>query len=249
MRGGSTSDKACHVHEDAPGRARRTGGAETVAVKTPPVGRILSPHEYPRHAHEASVSWAGRARLGVRCLAMGEGRTGVPRDVPGSNHRLTVGQAAERLGITKGAVRSRIKRGTLPTAKEAGRVYVVWGGGTSSSNHPPDTDEPIVEPPAQSELIESLQDQVAFLRAELERRGEEANRYQRIVAGLAQTNANLSERVRELEAAPEPRDEPETSRQDAGGVEDRGEPVEAQETAREPEETARRPWWVRWFGG
>jgi hypothetical protein len=49
---------------------------------------------------------------------------------------------------------------------------------------------------------------VAFLRAELERRDEEVDRYQRIVAGLAQANANLSERVRELEAPPESRDTP-----------------------------------------
>jgi hypothetical protein len=53
------------------------------------------------------------------------------------------------------------------------------------------------------------------------------------------------------------RDEPETSRQDAGGVEDRGETAEPQTGAEKPstnwersqEETERRPWWVRWFGG
>ncbi len=180
---------------------------------------------------------------------MGEEPTGEPRDVPEANHRLTVGQAAERLGLTKGAVRSRIKRGTLPTAKEAGRVYVVLGGGTSSANHEPDTGVPSGEPSDQSDLVDSLQDQLAFLRAELERRGEEAERYQRIVAGLAQTNAHLSERVRELEAAPEPRDEPKPVREDTGGVEDRGERAESQENPQEPEGTARRPWWIRWFGG
>ncbi len=161
------------------------------------------------------------------------------------------------MGLTKGAVRSRIKRGTLPTVKEAGRVYVVFGGGTSSADHAADPDEPIGEPSAQSELIESLQDQVAFLRAELERRGEEADRYQRIVAGLAQTNANLSERVRELEATPEPRDESERVAEDAEGVEDRGESADAQAGAEEhsaiperpTEETARRSWWARIFGG
>ncbi len=177
---------------------------------------------------------------------MGEGRTGVPPGVPQANHRLTVAQAADRLGITEGAVRSRIKRGTLPTAKEAGRVLVVWGGGMSSSNHAPDKDEPIGEPSAQSELIESLQDQVVFLRAELERRGEEAERYQRIVAGLAQTNAKLSERVRELEAAPEPRDE--TVAESSRRTDAPEEPTEAQEATREPEGTERRSWWRRWFG-
>lgn len=183
---------------------------------------------------------------------MGERRTGEPRDEPGANHRLTVGQAAERLGLTKGAVRSRIKRGTMPTVKEAGRVYVVLGGGTSAADHPPNNDEPIGEPSAQSELIESLQDQVGFLRAELERRGEEADRYQRIVAGLAQTNANLSERVREIEPAPEPPDEPESGAEASEGAEPRPDTVGAQADAQEPggeEKTTRRPWWRRLLGG
>ncbi len=223
-------------------RRGKPGGA------VPPAGRILPTPKISRHAREASVSWARSTQLGVRCPAMGEGLTIEPRDAPRANHRLTVGQAAAALGLTKGAVRSRIKRGTLPTVKEAGRVYVVLGGGTSSANRPPNTDEPIGEPSAQSELIESLQDQVAFLRAELERRGEEANRYQRIVAGLAQTNAKLSERVRELEAAPEPRDEPETVAESSRRTDAPEEPTEAQEAAREPEGTERRSWWRRWFG-
>jgi SAM-dependent methyltransferase len=45
---------------------------------------------------------------------------------PQANHeRLTVAQAAASLGITEGAVRSRIKRGTLPTTKEGGTVFVL----------------------------------------------------------------------------------------------------------------------------
>ena len=175
---------------------------------------------------------------------MGEGRRGEPRcgepsDEPQATPRLTVAQAAVRLGITEGAVRSRIKRGTLPTVKEAGSVYVVWSGGTSEANQSTNN----AEPSDQSELVESLQDQVAFLRAELERRGEEADRYQRIVAGLAQTNANLSERVRALEP---PRDEPqapERGSESPEGVDtpDRGEGSQ--------EGVERRSWWRRWFGG
>src|SRR3954452_5458325 len=98
---------------------------------------------------------------------MEEGRTGEPGDEPGDGphmpKRLTVAQAAISLGIIEGAVRSRIKRGTLPTVKEAGRVYILWSNGTSETNHETYTGEP----PDQSELIESLLDQVAFLRAEL----------------------------------------------------------------------------------
>jgi hypothetical protein len=53
-------------------------------------------------------------------------------------------------------------------------------------------------------LIEELREEVHYLRQqlnrELERRSAESERYQRIVAGLTQANANLTERLRELEA-------------------------------------------------
>ena len=55
--------------------------------------------------------------------------------------------------------------------------------------------DPMVE-----ELVEELRDRVAFLERPLERRSIEAERYQQIVAGLTQTNNNLSARVLELEA-------------------------------------------------
>src|SRR5215208_3393279 len=65
---------------------------------------------------------------------MGKGYSGEPQ----ANHnRLTVAQAAASLGITEGAVRSRIKRGTLPTTKEGGTVFVLLGGGTAQANQTP----------------------------------------------------------------------------------------------------------------
>ena len=63
--------------------------------------------------------------------------------------------------------------------------------------------DPLVE-----KLVEELRDRVAFLERELERRDVEADRYQQIVAGLTQTNNQLSTRLRELEAPQVP---PETS--------------------------------------
>ena len=112
---------------------------------------------------------------------MGEDRTGEPQ---ANQERLTVAQAAARLGITEGAVRSRIKRETLPTAKEGGAVYVLWGDGTSQANQPPNTGVP----GDQSELIASLQDQVSYLReqldAEREARTEERRRHDTVVAQL-----------------------------------------------------------------
>ena len=50
------------------------------------------------------------------CPHVGENPTGEPQ----THQRLTVAQAAAKLGITEGTVRSRIKRGTLPAAKDAG---------------------------------------------------------------------------------------------------------------------------------
>jgi hypothetical protein len=88
------------------------------------------------------------------------------------------------LGITEDAVRSRIKRGTLPTTKERGTVFILLGDGTSEANQPPN----IGVPGDQSELIASLQDQIRYLREQLdverEARTEERRRHDTIVAQL-----------------------------------------------------------------
>ena len=158
---------------------------------------------------------------------MGEDRTGEPQ----ANHeRLTVAQAAAALGLTEGAVRSRIKRGTLPTAKESGTVYVLLGGGTSQANQPPSTDVPS----DQSELIASLQDQVRYLReqldAEREARTEERRRHDTVVA-------QLTSKIPAIESPQEA----------TGGAEEPSEagapPHPATGGAREGSE---RPWWRFW---
>jgi hypothetical protein len=56
---------------------------------------------------------------------------------------------------------------------------------------------------------------VVFLERSLERRSIEAERYQQIVAGLTQTNNQLSARVLELEAPREARETPETASEGA----------------------------------
>ena len=57
---------------------------------------------------------------------MGEGR--LTGDESSSNRRLTVPQVAQALGITEGAVRGRLKRGTLRSHRGAGTVYMVLEG-------------------------------------------------------------------------------------------------------------------------
>ena len=177
--------------------------------------------------------------MGEDAPRMGERRTGRDQgDGPQANHRLTVAQAAHRLGITKGAVRSRIKRGTLATVKEAGRVYVVWIGGTSGANHAPHTDEPTGAPSDQRELIEDLRDHITELRQQLASE-REANRENRRLLAAA------LERIPAIEAspAPEPRGSRESVAQDEPGTNtppDQAEP----ETAAQP-----RSWWRRLIGG
>jgi hypothetical protein len=163
---------------------------------------------------------------------MGEDRT----DKPQANHeRLTVAQAAASLGITEGAVRSRIKRGTLATAKEGGNVFVLLGDGTSQANQTPSDDVPS----DQLQLIEALQDQIRYLRdqldAEREARTEEQRRHDTIVA-------QLTSKIPAIEAPQEPTDAPET-------VDEVPESAEHRSATGGAQEGPRRPWWRRVFGG
>jgi len=170
---------------------------------------------------------------------MGEGRTGEPQ----ANHRRTVAEAAALLGITEGAVRSRIKRGTLRTAREGGAVFVLLGGGTSEANQPPNDGEPI----AQSGLVEELRDRVASLERQLMRHGDETERLHQIIAGLAQANAEQARTIRAIEApASEAAEEP---TQDAETVEEEPEGAEPRSATGSTQEATQRPWWRRLFGG
>ncbi len=160
---------------------------------------------------------------------MGEGRpTG---DRSPYNRRLTVPEAADRLGITEAAVRGRIKRDTLRSYREEGAVFVVLEGDASAPNRDASSDEPS----DQSQLITVLREQL-----QAEREANRENR--RIIAGLVQ-------RIPELVASPEPRDAPETDAESSDTPEPQSNTVGAQESARGAEETARRPWWLRWLGG
>ncbi len=127
-----------------------------------------------------------------------------------TDQRLTVAQAAAALGITEGAVRSRIKRGTLPTTKEGGTVFVLLGGGTSQANQAPSTDVPTDQAPP--ELLEALRDQIRDLREQLGQANERDRENRRIIAALTQ-------RIPEIEAPREP----------SGATEPPGAPSEATE--------------------
>jgi excisionase family DNA binding protein len=110
--------------------------------------------------------------------------------------RLTIQEAARRLGVSEGAVRKRVTRGTLEHHKdEDGRVYVYLDAGVDNG-----IDEGV--DPNSNTLISQLRDEVAYLRDENRRKDE-------IIMQQAMT-------MRQLTAAPpqepsEARESPESS--------------------------------------
>lgn len=163
---------------------------------------------------------------------------------------LTVHEAAEVLGISPEAVRSRLHRGTLERHKEEdGTVYVRLNDDRPPKELRPNggsTDE-------RTAHLEELREQVGYLREiigtrdrELEGRAEELAEMRRIVAGMAQANTELARTVRELEAPSGPLEEATGGAQEAEMSPEEVHPPEASEG---PETDAQRPWWLRWLGG
>ena len=157
---------------------------------------------------------------------MGEGHTDRPSlDLD----RLTVAQAADALNISQDAVRKRIARGTIPHDRdETGRVHVYLSPSETVHKTVQDTGQDDATKTVQDAYIRSLEDQIAFLRRELERKDT--------------ILLNLTERIPELEAPSDARESPET-------VEEEPERAERRPTTVESQENVQRPWWRRVFGG
>jgi excisionase family DNA binding protein len=109
--------------------------------------------------------------------------------------RLTIQEAARRLGVSEGAVRKRVRRGTLQHDKaEDGRVYVYLDTGVDGG-----VDEGV--DPDSNALISQLRDEVAYLRDENRRKDEiimqQAMTMRQLTAAEPQepTEAAESERV------------------------------------------------------
>jgi excisionase family DNA binding protein len=135
-------------------------------------------------------------------------------------NRVTVQEAARLLGISEGAVRARIHRGTLETERDSGTVYVRLN-----------VDDTTNERTEQSELVQTLREYNASLERQLNAEREASAELRRIVAGLVQ-------RIPELEAPSEPRESPETATEQ-----------EAEPRPAGGQEGAQRPWWRRIFEG
>lgn len=142
--------------------------------------------------------------------------------------RVAVAEAAHRLGLSKDAVRQRIRRGTIGYEKDTeGRIFVLLSPETTQADgvHD-DVDNAILY-----DYIEELKGRIRHLEGELERRGEEAARAQHIIAGLVQ-------RVPAIEAPPdappEPRESPVSATEETSGTQT-------------PPQEERPSWWQRLF--
>jgi len=138
--------------------------------------------------------------------------------------RITVREAADRLGVTPDAIRQRIKRSTIRHDKgEDGLTYVYVTPSATVTDPSADThDSGVTEA-----LLRTYEDQIQFLRAELERKDA--------------ILMSLTQRIPELEAPapPEPQESPVSPSEEQERGKDREEPAPATD----------RPWWRRMFGG
>ena len=185
--------------------------------------------------------------------------------------RVTVQEAARLLGISEGAVRARIHRGTLETAREGGTVYVRIDADDTSKERSKERTE-------QTELVQALREHNTTLERQLNAEREASAELRRIIAALTQRIPEIEpprNPVEHLEDEEALREEAEMEARDAetrhsGHFQRYGAP--RRETLSEPpgaremvadeqqgrgpipdapgaQEGAERPWWRRVFGG
>src|SRR5215212_6620351 len=150
--------------------------------------------------------------------------------------RYTVTEAADMLGITTGAVRNRLSRGTLRKVKESGTVYVLLPTDMSRDAGRDADDTPPGMPHPESEALTSeLRDRLRYVEDQLERERQAHAEARRIIAGLV-------ERIPAIEAPADAPGSPEPGEEQQGRSQPRSDAPGSQESVQ------RRPWWRRVFG-
>jgi hypothetical protein len=149
--------------------------------------------------------------------------------------RVTIREAAARLGVTEGAVRKRIQRGTLPQEQgEDGRVYVYLPVSHDSSREQSRTE------PLSSSLGSDPRDElIVQLRGEVEAWREESRRKDTIIMNMTEAMKALNppepRPAQEEEEVPQETPEPRTEATPQPG---RVEPQTPLEGAQEPRESS-----------
>lgn len=150
-------------------------------------------------------------------------------------YRVTIQEAAKRLGVKEGAIRKRLERCTIRSDKdiESGRVYVYVDEPPSEDTEDAGYDNgyDTSYPAGYDMLVRSQQEQIEFLRRELERKDA--------------ILLNMTEAMKALgppqeappDTPPEPRESPVSASEERGEGDvppEREEPVSS--------------WWRRLFG-
>ena len=161
--------------------------------------------------------------------------------------RVTVEEAAKVLGTSENAVRKRIERGTIRSEKVDGVRYALladsdmprhakrhnnWDYEMSNGSAAPSQDSVTGMP----SVVASLEDQVDYLRRQLEVWQEEARRKDHIIAALAERIPAIEP---PREEAPDLPEQPLAATEGHANGMDQPEAGKAQPT----------PWWRRWLLG
>src|SRR5215218_317604 len=119
--------------------------------------------------------------------------------------RHTVAEAADMLGISTGAVRNRLSRGTLRSTKESGTVYVLLPDDMSRDAKRDADDTPGGIPPSDRDVLTSeLRDRLRYVEGQLEAERQAHAEARRLLM------AALERIPPQLEAPQEARESPET---------------------------------------
>jgi excisionase family DNA binding protein len=129
--------------------------------------------------------------------------------------RMTVAEAARRLGISEAGVRKRIQRGQMPHERGDDRRVWVWIS-PGEVRDAEDRDEPVQsrdrDKMSRDELVEELRDQVRYLRDQLDQERDANRENRRIIAALTSRIPELSPPAQE-EGPPPPSEPPTDARE------------------------------------
>jgi excisionase family DNA binding protein len=170
-------------------------------------------------------------------------RMGQNRDA--AQDRVTIQEAAQRLGVKEDAVRKRIQRGSMRHEKaKDGRVYVWVDAAQDTAQDEPETSRDKYQDTAQDERVEDLREQVAYLRRQLDEEREARRRADTILVQLSAANAEQARTIRAIEAPAS-----EQASEAAETVEEKPERAAPRSDTPSPQAGAqRRPWWRRVLG-
>jgi len=160
--------------------------------------------------------------------------------------RVTIQEAAQRLGVKEDAIRKRIQRGSMRHEKaQDGRVYVWVDATRDTTQAASDKSRDEYRDTTQDERLEDLKEQISYLRLQLDEEREARRRADTILAQLSAANAEQARTIRAIEAPATQEEAPES----AETVEEEPEEARPRSGTPGPQTAPQRPWWRRVFGG